>query len=417
MARQRARTEEARRLKILQLHNTYRSGLGGEDTVLGLEQGLLAAHGHEVRQFGGSNAGIGTRKSRLVSDALNAVWSARSYADVLRAIRETRPDIVHVHNTFAALSASALWAVRRAGVPCVATLHNYRLTCAGAMLYRNGCVCEECVGRVPWAAIVRRCRYSGSLGAGLTIACAQLCHRVLGTYRRKVDAFIVLSEFQKGVMIRAGLPPDRLFVKPNFVPDPPLPARPVTDRRKRIVFAGLLAEHKGPDLLLSAWRKLGASGWRLMMIGDGPDAPQLMSEFGANGNVEWAGRMDRDGVLRSISESKFLVLPSRCIETMGMTVLEALALSTPVIVPNHGPFPEMLSNGAQGLLFDANDVDSLANVLRKAVGLSDDRWSESSCLARRTYLDTYTPEANYEKLMGIYAQAARARGVLIGSNP
>src|SRR5258708_5615784 len=113
-------------MRILQVHNKYRPGWGGEETVVALEAELLRSHGHEVEQlYAWTKELDGASAIRLFSAGLGTVWSFRGYSMMKKAIARFSPDIVHVHNTFPLFSPSVFWAADRAGVPAVQTLHNY----------------------------------------------------------------------------------------------------------------------------------------------------------------------------------------------------------------------------------------------------------------------------------------------------
>ena len=201
--------------RVLQVYNEYRR-YGGEDAVVRLEAEMLARHGHEVELLRASTTELdGAGILRLAAAGFGAVWSFRGYAAMKKAIARFSPDIVHVHNEFPLLSPSIFWACHRADVPVVQTMHNYRLACANAHLLRGDRPCEDCVGRFPWPALRHRC-YGPSLPRTAAVAARNVVHRWLGTYRKHVDAFIVLTEFSKDLLVRAGLPEERVFVKPNF---------------------------------------------------------------------------------------------------------------------------------------------------------------------------------------------------------
>src|SRR5215472_13900924 len=153
-------------LRILQVHNSYLSGHGGEDTVAALEADLLSRRGHTVKRLlvATSPQLRQARMLRLALTACQSIWSQSGYVSVRRAIQEFRPHVVHVHNTFPLLSPSVFWAIKREGLPVVETLHNFRHTCANALLMRNNRACQDCVGHFPFSALRHRC-YQGSLGA------------------------------------------------------------------------------------------------------------------------------------------------------------------------------------------------------------------------------------------------------------
>ncbi len=394
-------------MRILQVHNKYRPGWGGEETVVALEAELLRSHGHEVEQlYAWTKELDGASAIRLFSAGLGTVWSFRGYSMMKKAIARFSPDIVHVHNTFPLLSPSVFWAADKAGVPIVQTLHNYRLTCANALLLRQDQPCQECVGHFPWPGLRHRC-FGSSLPRTAAVTSMNVMHRWLGTYQNKVHAFIALTPFSKEILTRAGLPRERIHLKPNFSP---ATVRLTSPRLRRFVFAGSIARFKGVHLLLEAWGRLASSGHQLFMVGDGPDRAELELRFVAHENIKWCGNLPREKVLDVIAASRWLVQPSLAYENFPMSVLEALSLGTPVIVPNHGAFAAIVSVGMEGLLFSAGDSGSLSTALRAALEASDSAWTQWSMNARNKHLLEYTERSNYAQLVSVYEHAAETFG-------
>ena len=205
-------------MRILMLHNRYRVR-GGEDSVFEAERDMLRGAGHAVETWEKGNGdlreGGAFAKLRL---ACATVWSRSSYREMRQRIAAFRPDVVHVHNFFPQFSPSVFWACAREGVPVVLTLHNYRLACLDGYLFRlRECrICEDCLGRWPLRGVWRRC-YRDSLSASAALAAMLVAHRILGTWRRKVTRFIALTDFAREKFIAAGLPAEKIVVKPNAV--------------------------------------------------------------------------------------------------------------------------------------------------------------------------------------------------------
>ena len=389
-------------MRVLQVHNKYRPGWGGEDTVAGLEADLLRRHGHEVERLSAWTGELeGAGPIRLFAAGFGAVWSLRGYLGVKRAIAALSPDLVHVHNDFPLLSPGIFWACHRASVPVVHTMHNYRFACANAVLLRNDRPCEDCVGRFPWPALLHRC-HGSSLSSTAAVAARNVFHRWLGTYKNKVQAHIALTSFSKDLLVRAGLPQERVFVKPNFQPVPQLPVLP---RLPRFVFAGWMTREKGLHLLLQAWQKIRPASHELWIIGDGPERSALELSCAKDVRVVWCGPQPRQKVLEYVAASRYAVVPSLGYENFPMSVLEALSSGTPVIAPDHGAFPRIVSNDREGLLFSAGDAASLENALRAALAAPESVWAQWSVNARDKFLREYTEQVNYAQLMAIYEKA------------
>lgn len=389
-------------LRILQVHNQYRPIRGGEETVVGLEADLLRQRGHQVERLSvwtGELNGAGAL--RLVAAGFGTVWSVRGYSAVKRAIKEFSPDIVHVHNTFPLLSPSVFWAAASEGVPVVQTLHNFRLTCANALLLRNDVPCQRCVGRFPVPALRYRC-YHRSLWQTAAVTTQTVVHNWLGTFQNKVHAYIVLTEFSKEIMRRCGLPADRLYVKPNFVTDP---GEPVSVRYRTVAFVGEISRPKGVHLLLQAWSSVAPIGYRLIIIGDGPDRGDLERRYMGNESIVWQGSMPRSSVIEAIRTSRWLVLPSLAYENFPMVIVEALSAGTPVVVPNHGAFSAIVSDERNGLWFSAGSAASLADVLQTALNADERSWYAWSLNARNKFLREYTDQTSYARLFWIYQRA------------
>jgi glycosyltransferase involved in cell wall biosynthesis len=393
-------------LRILQVYNRYRR-YGGEDRVADLEAELLRKHGHEVERVTACTGELeDARAWRLLRAGFGTVWSGKGYSTLREAIRTFSPDIVHVHNTFPLLSPSVYWAAAKAGVPVVQTLHNFRFTCANSLLLRQDKPCQACVGRFPWPALRYRC-HSRSLGRTAAVVAMNVIHGWLGTFRTKVQAYIALNEFSKGIFARSGLPEERIFVKSNFTATRP---RHPEQRLPQVIFVGGISRHKGLHLLLEAWRDIRPTGYRLLVIGEGPERVALQREHAADASVVWCGSLPHEKVLDHLASSKLLALPSLCYENLPVAVLEALSLGTPVVVPDHGAFPSLISHLEDGLLFTAGDASSLAESLRIGLRLTDAEWVQCSEHAHNKYLDKYTDAGNYVQLMSIYEHATEHFG-------
>ena len=384
-------------LRILLVHNRYQQ-YGGEDTVVEAEAQLLRDAGHWVEGFLITNDNIHGLKAQLAAAARTTYnpGSRRALADRLRS---DRPDIVHVHNLFPQITPSIFDACIEADVPVVMTLHNYRLGCANALLFRDGRPCEDCLHGTAYNAVLHGC-YRGSRAGSAVVASMIAYHRLAGTWRNKVSRFIALTEFAKSRLITAGLPAERIRIKPNFVPDPAVGApRP---RGDHALFVGRLSVEKGVETLLSAWRDLDMP---LRILGDGPLRAEL--ERNASGNVTVLGHRDRAAVFDEIASAAFLVVPSIWYEGFPMTVVEAMALGTPILASAIGGLQEIIDDGREGLHFRAGDPQDLQRAVCQ-MRSAPEALRAMSAGARTRYLDRLNPESNGRMLADIYAEVLAA---------
>jgi glycosyltransferase involved in cell wall biosynthesis len=280
----------------------------------------------------------------------------------------------------------------------VQTLHNYRLICPGATLLREGIPCEDCVGNAPWRGVQHAC-YRGSRAATAAVAFMLMAHRAAGTWNRAVDAYIALTQFSRSRFIAGGLPPERLFVKPNFTePDPG-----IGPGGEYFLFAGRLSQEKGLHILLDAWRS-GKGMPPLKIAGDGPLGPWLREQISDLPAVEWLGHLQRDAVLDLMKHARALVLPSVAYENFPVSVVEAYATGLPVIASNAGTLPELVHDHTTGLVFLSGNVSSLTD---KILELTNSPVLESAlrAAARGKFEVLYRADRNLELLIEIYRQA------------
>jgi glycosyltransferase involved in cell wall biosynthesis len=375
-------------VKVLQVHTQYREQ-GGEDSVVRAEGELLTAAGHDVVLHVARNpsGAVGAGASLAMS-----AWNPLAARRVRRVAERVRPDIAHVHNTWYALSPSVLAALTAAGVPVVMTLHNYRLLCANANLYRDGHVCEDCVGSHPWHGVRHRC-YRGSLVASTPAAGSIALHQALGTWNRHVRLFLALNEFARSRFIRGGIPAHKIHIKPNFVRDPG--SRPSPPSRSRtVLFVGRLESEKGIETLLDAWDAWDSSGFELVLVGDGRLRPALQRR--ARPGVRLAGSLSRDAVLALMLRSRALVFPSLLYEGQSIAVLEALGCGLPVLASRLGGNVELLRGWAEDRLVAPGQRVAWTEALRR---LEDgDRLDRAGLDARRLY-ERYFSEQTARRLL------------------
>jgi glycosyltransferase involved in cell wall biosynthesis len=379
--------------RILIVHNAYQYK-GGEDSVVEAEAALLSARGHAVGMFTRHNDAVRTMPTLRL--AMQSIWSGDSAADFARCVRSFRPDVVHVHNIFPLISPSIYWVAHDHKLAVVQTLHNYRLLCPQAMLLREGRVCEDCVGAVPWRAVLHGC-YRGSRPQSAVVAMMVGAHRLAGTWRNKVTRYIVPTGFGRNKFIEAGYAAARVVVKPHFA-EVPVPA---ACARADFLFAGRLAPEKGLAVLADAAFDSKA---RVLVAGDGPAAALV----DAHANLQPLGHLHRPALHARMQGVLAVVVPSICYETFGLVIIEAYGCGVPVIASRLGGFPDLVSEGRTGLLFAPGDAADLARALRWAMQ-HPAAMAAMGAQARLRYELLYTPARNYDALMSIYAEACAER--------
>jgi glycosyltransferase involved in cell wall biosynthesis len=384
-------------MRILLAHNFYQQA-GGEDEVFRTEYELLKSFGHDVRQFTVHNDACDDMTKLQLLKA--TIWNTKMAAELRSMIRREAIELVHFHNTFPLISPAGYSAAHAEGAAVVQTLHNFRILCANALLFRDGKPCEDCLGKtVPWPALVHKC-YRGSLSATAAITTSMTIHRLRNTWARDVDALIATTHFARDKFVRNGLPAEKITVKPNFLhPDPGVG----TGDGNYAIFVGRLSHEKGVRPLLEAWERFGAP-IPLKIVGDGPMAEQVKGAVARCPSIEWLGRRPLSEVYELIGRATVLIFPSECYETFGRTAIEAFAKGTPVIASNHGAPADVVDHNRTGLLFKPGDAPDLA--LNVHALLADPaRLAKMRIAARAEFEARYTGDRAHHQLMEIYNRA------------
>lgn len=383
-------------MRIVVVHNHYQFQ-GGEDESFRAEVAALRDVGHHVTVLTEHNDRV--QELGPLRVAGRTVWSMESYGRIRRLLRDERPDLLHVQNFFPLLSPSVYYAAHAEHVPVVQSLRNYRLLCANSLFFRDGHVCEDCLGRaVVWPGVVHKC-YRDSATASATVATMIGAHRLMGTWNTMVDGYIVLTEFARNKFIQGGLPADKLLVKPNFVyPDP---GEGVHDGEYAL-FVGRLTPEKGVYTLLDAWSRLPTTT-QLRIIGDGPLREHVMQVAAERRNIHYVGHLPVTEVYNQMGAATLVILPSEWYETFGRVAVEAFAVGTPVIASRIGAVAELVEDGVTGLVFEPGNAADLA----AKIGWLLDH-PEVACRmrkeARAVYEEKYTAEKNVRMLIDIYTK-------------
>lgn len=397
--------------KILLCHNFYGSSApSGENTVFFAERDLLRQHGHTVIEFSRHSDDIRDNGIfGLVRGACATPWNSFSKHALRTILQAEKPDFLHVHNTFPLLSPSIFHAARGLNTAVVFTLHNYRMFCAAGIPMRNSLPCTECLDQKSVLPALKYGCYRHSRAATVPMALMIALHRRMGTWQRQVDAFIALTAFQKHKMADAGLPEDRVHIKPHFYADPPN-SLPWKERESRVLYIGRLGSEKGVHALIDAWRQWGEAAPVLEIIGDGPERDNLENTASQNSPVKirFLGQLPFSDTQQALARSCLLILPSLWFEGFPMVIREAFALGVPVAASRLGSMPDIVTEGQNGVLFTPGDAQDLLRKVRD-VWERQERLAVMAVNARKEFEEKYTAGRNYERLMEIYGFAMERR--------
>jgi glycosyltransferase involved in cell wall biosynthesis len=405
------------RVRILQIQ-TYHYRRGGDSTYMFNLSRLLEDRGHEIVHFAMrhpenlpspyaehfvSEIDFPALLERPTPLALlrvlgRSIHSGEAKRKITRLIEETKPEIAHIHNIHAHLTTSILAPLKRAGIPIVWTLHDYKLVCPNSDLLSVGKICERCIPNRFHHVLLRRCK-KGSLGASL-VAMLVALHDRMTRVPSRVDRFIAPSRFLERKLAEGGFDPDKIAWLPNFVDVEESSTGPGGDY---YLYFGRLSREKGIDILIRAAARLGRG--RLRILGDGPERPaleRLAAEQGA-ADIKFLGHRSGEELRRILCGAQFVVLPSRWYENLPFSIMEAFAAGRPVVASDLGGIPEMVDDGVNGFLFPSGDEGALAD--RIATLLDSPELREE--MGRRGWeksREIYNAEYHYGRIMEIYGE-------------
>jgi len=397
---------------------------GGSDRMFLDTCELLTRHGHEVIPFVAQHddnapstwsgyfppAADFERPGPV--DLLRYVYSRPAAKAVRRLVREHKPDVAHLHIYYGKLTASIIRALKAEGVPVVHTMHEYRQISPNYTLVHHDAVDETCCGMSAWRAAAKRFN-RGSLMRSSLATLEWYVARLAGN-QRLVDRFIAISECQKALMVKHGVPAEKItrvynFVEPGEATDGSggVSGRPADGSGGYFLYFGRIETIKGVFTLADAAKRL--PGARVKVVGEGDVKAALAAYLKQHNieNVDLIGFTDGAALRDLIRGSLATVLPAQWYEPFGLTVLESFAQCRPVIVSRMGALPELVDDGGDGRVFEPGDSAGLTEAMRS---LMDDpvRADAMGRAGRQKLMQRFTPDAHYAELLRVYGEAEAA---------
>lgn len=379
-------------MHIVQIHNRYKD-IGGEDIVVSREKLILEAAGHKVSQYIVNNNNINTL-SRKLKTAVSLPYSVSQKKLIKTFLKETLPDVVHVHNFSPIITPSVFYACKELHIPVVVTLHNYRILCSNGLLFRDGKPCEDCITSKWGISAIKHGCYQKSKVATVFPVLSNALHGYLHTWLSYIDKVILLSEFSKNIFKKSHITfrEQQVIIKPNFTEDRGY----LYDKENYILFVGRLSDEKGIVNVIEACIKANK---RLKIAGTGPLYEVVENYSHIHNNIEFVGNQDGEELSSLYKNAQALITASKMYETFGLVIIESFSFGTPVIAPSFGNAGQLVEHEGNGLHYTLDNVDDLAKAILK-LDYQDQETMRKN--ARNTFLKNYTAQDNVSKLEEIY---------------
>jgi len=303
------------------------------------------------------------------------MWNRQAAAALRGLLAEMDPadSVVHVHAFAKAISPSIGAALLETKIPVLYTMHEFFLVCpnGGFYDYRKA---EPCL-RTPVSMSCIACNCDSRSYAHKLLRVARQGLIAYGGLRKAMRHVIMISDLQQQAS-QPYMPPDTVYYRvsnPIDIADP----GPKTAPGDRFVFVGRISREKGVEHFCEA---AALAGVEPVIAGDGPMLGELKARYPGATFLGWQSPQDVLALLRS---ARALVFPSVWYEGQPLTVYEALAMGTPVIVSDQCAGREAVSHGGNGLWFRSANASSLADALRSVA--SDDVCAAMSEAAYNNY--------------------------------
>lgn len=391
-------------MKILNIgHNLFVAG--GSDRVL-IETGLLLEdNGHEVIPYCAANENNMASKYKpffptsidfnniTPSSLLSFFYNFEAKKQLIKLIENQKSEfnVAHLHIYYGKLTTSILHALSAKGIPIIQSLHEYKLACPVYTMEHKGDVCDACIGGNRLPCVIKKCK-NDSVVQSVIMALESSFSRRMGDIRH-IDLFLSVSEFHSTIMEKVGIPKSKLHVLHNFVDTDKY--RTTESHDDYYLYFGRIEKLKGMDTLINAFKN---SNHKLVIVGAGVYLPHVEALISSIDNISYDGFKNGEELIDIIAHAKCVIVPSEWYENCPMNVLEAKALSRPVIGANIGGIPELIRDGVDGYVFEPGSVQGL----KEAIDKIDSHFASFSSEARKDAVERFSKEAYYKKLVSFY---------------
>lgn len=401
-------------MKILMVNKFYYIK-GGSETYYFSLKNLLVKNGHEVIDFSMNdeknfeskyskffvdNVDYNKEQSILskIKEAKKIIYSMEAKDKLEMLIKETKPDIAHLHIFQHQLSLSILDVLKKYNIPIVYTAHDLKMICPNYKMLTHGRICEECKGQKYINCLKNKC-LKDSMIKSLIVMFEAYINKWRKAYN-KIDYIITPSKFYMNKFIEFGIDKNKIEHLPNFLNNEPVDFDELVDNNYFLYF-GRLSEEKGIITLIKAMKDIK---FTLKIVGTGPLKDEIKKYIKYNNcnNIEVLGFKSGKELNTIVANAKAVVIPSEWYENGPYSAIESLKLKRPLIGSDLGGIPELIDEGNNGYVFKHGDVDDLHEKLSKFQSLSEEKIKSMQKRSFEIFEKNYIDRIHYEKLTKIY---------------
>lgn len=337
----------------------------------------------------------------IIKTLQGAFYNPETVRNINKLIDDENPSVLYALQVINTLSPSIFKAAKKRGLKVVHRISDFNLVCPRSDLLRGSNTCNECVGGDLNKCIEHRC-YHGSKAASMIRAYSMMYHRRRKLYRY-VDFFVTPTNFTRNKLIEGGFPSDKVVTVPTFIDADSI--TPDYEHYNYLLFLGRTVKEKGLIYAVEAMKYLqDHPELKLKITGKYEDQDDEVKEMirtnKLEDRIEFTGFVRGDKLKELISGAMCILCPAIWYENMPNTVLEAFAYGKPVIASNFGCFPELISDGKDGYLFNPKDAKELSEKVKRLV--ENENYKKLGQNGRRKVEEVYNPQQHFEKLRQLF---------------
>lgn len=361
-------------------------------------------HNHESEYYQFENTTVikYAEPSLLDRDLITGIKQPQGLVFFTNILKQELPDVVHFHELAGSngLSLIHVQAAKAEGCKVIITFHIAKYTCrTGTLMYKNETTCDGIINKMKcskcWLADKGQRGVKAAIitagfslinaldvdtrvwknALGTALAFPQIIQQIkndIFTLQTHTDAFVVLTDWYKKVLLNNGILHTHIQLIKQALPTPYVPSTSAKSlsNKLRLVFIGRINHFKGILLLIQALKNIPPQNVELDIYGKSTDEvyySQCLLAAKSMDNVRWQGSVTPDNVVATIAKYDVLCLPSTVCEMAPLVIQEAFAASVPVLASNVYGNAEIITHNENGWLYNYNDVADLTNNINNLI--------------------------------------------------
>lgn len=366
--------------------------------------GLLQSHGHDVAVFAMQHPEtLQTPWNKYFPEEVKFGMGVSSFKAVMRPfgtadviqkfnalLDDFKPDIVHLNNIHSQLSPVIAELAHSRGIKVFWTLHDYKLLCPRYDCLQNGTICERCLDNLH-NVVKYKCLKHSYIASSIAYLEARKWNR--DRLEKCTDQFIAPSQFMLGKMKSGGFSSSKITQLYHFV-DKKKYVNVDYNKEDYYCYVGRLSSEKGVTTLIEAANQLP---YKLKIVGDGPLKDELAAKVNKDASIDFLGFKSWEEVKTIVSKARFIVVPSEWYEVLGLVIIEAECVGTPILGARIGAIPELIEENVNGMYFESRNVSDLSGKITEMFNASFDYQAIAERAQKKLSAETY-----YEHLIKVY---------------